>query len=96
LRQNQNHQELVTIPVIQTGAVISLLTRDDGVIVDAFDHAGYTALHVAAAAADSDAIAALCAAGARFDTQAANDEVESAEGFTLKKIIVVFVLMLLF
>jgi len=40
------------MPVSQTGVVITILTRDDGVLVDAFDHAGYTALHVAAAAAE--------------------------------------------
>jgi ankyrin repeat protein len=64
-----------------TGAVIALLARDDGAIVDAVDHAGYTALHVAAAAADSAAVRALCAAGARYDFQAVNDEDSGAQGF---------------
>lgn len=73
------------MPVSQTGVVITILTRDDGVLVDAFDHAGYTALHVAAAAADADAVAALCAAGARFDTQAANGDDECEKGSLLQK-----------
>ena len=66
--------------VLPTGAVIALLTRDDAALVDAFDHAGYTALHVAAAAADADAVAALCAAGARYDVLAANDGEDSEKG----------------
>ncbi len=64
-----------------TGAVIALLTRDDGALVEAVDHAGYTALHVAAAAADADAVGALCAAGARYDFQAVNDDDEGSQGF---------------
>jgi ankyrin repeat protein len=67
-------------PVKPTGAVIALLTRDDGTLVDALDHAGYTALHVAAAAADADAVAALCAAGARYDLQAVNDDEGDEKG----------------
>ncbi len=74
------NQELVAHAAKPTGGVISLLTREEGALVDAFDHAGYTALHVAAAAADADAISALCAAGARFDVQAANDSDESDKG----------------
>ena len=63
-----------------TGAAIALLTRDEGVLVDALDHAGYTALHVAAAAADADAAAALCAAGARYDFRAVNDGDDGEKG----------------
>ena len=63
-----------------TGGVIEMLMRDDGALVDAFDHAGFTALHVAAAAADADAAKALCAAGARYDAQAANDGDDSEKG----------------
>ena len=68
LMEKQNLQTSKVVPDHPTGAVIALLTRDDGVLVDAFDHAGFTALHVAASASDAGAVAALCASGARFDT----------------------------
>jgi ankyrin repeat protein len=67
-----------------TGAVIELLTRHDGVLVDAFDHAGYTPLHVAAASADASAVAALCSSGARYDVQAANDGDDREKGTPIK------------
>ena len=80
LKEGGKRDNPSAFPPKPTGAVIVLLTRDEGALVDALDHAGYTALHVAAAAADADAAAALCAAGARFDFRAVNDGDESEKG----------------
>ena len=80
LKEKDANEPAAVQQVLPTGAIIALLTRDDGALVDAFDHAGYTALHVAAAAADADAVAALCGAGARYDVLAANDGEDSEKG----------------
>ncbi len=82
LKEGEKHDGSEAVQAKPTGAVIALLTRDDGALVDAVDHAGYTALHVAAAAADADAVAALCAAGARFDFQALNDDQADEKGMS--------------
>ncbi len=83
LMEKSNHQPSRAVPEYPTGTVIALLTRDDGVLVDAFDHAGYTALHVAASADDASAVAALCTAGARFDTLASSDREDGEKGCPL-------------
>ncbi len=80
LKEGGNRDTPTVFQAKPTGAAIALLTRDEGVLVDALDHAGYTALHVAAAAADADAAAALCAAGARYDFRAVNDGDDSEKG----------------
>jgi hypothetical protein len=80
LKEGGNRDKPTAFQAKPTGAAIALLTRDEGVLVDALDHAGYTALHVAAAAADADAAAALCAAGARYDFRAVNEGEESEKG----------------
>ena len=80
MTEKRNSHASEAVPDHPTGAVIALLTRDDGILVDAFDHAGYTALHVAASASDASAVAALCTAGARFDIRASNDDDDGEKG----------------